>query len=146
MISAINSSDNKRHITIASIGGIAWGAKEAYNTRINLSAQKNSFKKILKNVFYNKNYNEALDGHLNKQAEYFQNIGAGYFSDKEKLANKEFYNKVKELIENTKQETRNNIKKIKKYAPFKITAKTIGGAAIGFGISCLFSYIKDKNK
>ena len=48
MISAINSSDNKRHITLASIGGIAWGAKEAYNTRINLSAQKNSFKKILK--------------------------------------------------------------------------------------------------
>lgn len=28
MISALNSSDNKRHITLAAIGGAAWDAKE----------------------------------------------------------------------------------------------------------------------
>lgn len=140
MISALNSSDNKRHITLAAIGGAAWGAKEGYNTRENLISEKKSFKNILKAVFYNKEYNDAQDKYL-KQQENF--LGNGVFQNKEKQINKEYYNKINQLIGNLKQDTRNNIKKIKKSAPLKITAKTFCGAAIGFGLSYLISYIKN---
>lgn len=40
MISAINSSDNKRHMAFVSAGGLAWGGKEVYNTIIHFQRLK----------------------------------------------------------------------------------------------------------
>lgn len=141
MISAIGSSDKKRHIVLATIGGVVWGAKEGYNTRIDVIQEKNSYKYILKTVFYNKEHNDAQDKYIKQHGNYF---GNRFFHDKEKQINKEYYNKINQLIKNLKQDTRNNIKKIKKSALLKIPAKIIGGAAIGFGLSYLISFVKNK--
>ena len=135
MISAINSSDNKRHITLASIGGIAWGAKEAYNTSSKIKESKDLYKNLMIGFYY---------GH---EKDFEQNLRQQNLPEAEINERTALYKKIrKEQIETFKHDCRTEVKKIKKYAPFKITAKTIGGAAIGFGISCLFSYIKDKNK
>ena len=53
MISAINLTDNKRHIAIASVSGIAWGGKEVYNTFSKIKESKNSYISIMKGFYLN---------------------------------------------------------------------------------------------
>ena len=138
MISSISSSDNKRHIALTAIGGAAWGAKEVYNTRTELLDRKDIFKNIMKDIFYNKQHIELEKQYFDKQ-----------LKDAEKFGNI-FLNNEKQNIQNlkneTKQQFKQEIKTIKKQAPLKISLKTLGGAAIGLGISFLIGYIKDKTK
>lgn len=135
MISSISSSDNKRHIALTAIGGAAWGgAKEVYNTR-----------KELLDIFYNKQHIELEKQYFDKQlkdAEKFGNI----FLNNEKQSINKYYQNIQNLKNETKQQFKQEIKTIKKQAPLKISLKTLGGAAIGLGISFLIGYIKDKTK
>ena len=52
----------------------------------------------------------------------------------------------KKAIQQFKSNCRTQVNRIKKFAPLKISAKTLGGIAIGLGISLLIDYIKDKKK
>ena len=69
MIQKISSSDNKynlkQNIILASAGGIALGAKEAYDTRQELSNKKQFFKKFMKTVFYDNDYLEKEKNYFN---------------------------------------------------------------------------------
>lgn len=149
MIQKISSSDNKKNpkqnIILASAGGIALGAKEAYDTKQELSNKKQIFKKLMKTVFYDNDYLEKEKKYFNQQLEKSKNLGE-YFHNLEQQSIDNFYNNVKTLIKDTKQEFKQEISTIKKQAPFKITLKTLGGAAIGLGISLLINYIKNKTK
>lgn len=73
MIQKISSSDNKynlkQNIILASTGGIALGAKEAYDTRQELISTKESFKFLLKTLFYNKEHNDAIDEFFKSELE-----------------------------------------------------------------------------
>ncbi len=149
MIQKISSSDNKynlkQNIILASAGGIALGAKEAYDTRQELSNKKQFFKKFMKTVFYDNDYLEKEKNYFNQQLEKSKNLGE-YFNNLEQQSIDNFYNNVKTLIKDTKQEFKQEISTITKQAPLKITLKTLGGATIGLGISLLINYIKDKTK
>ena len=136
MVSALNSSDNKRHITLAAIGGAAWGAKEGYNTVTNIHNSKESYKNIMKGFYYTTKPGSIRD----LFEEDLRSLG---LSEKEISKSADSYMKGrKQDVEKLKKNCRNEVKKIKKSAPLKITAKTFGGAAIGFGLSDLISYIK----
>lgn len=149
MIPKISSSDNKnkqkQNIILASAGGIALGAKEAYDTKQELSNKKQIFKKLMKTVFYDNDYLEKEKKYFNQQLEKSKNLEE-YFHNLEQQSIDNFYNNVKTLIKDTKQEFKQEISTIKKQAPFKITLKTLGGATIGLGISLLINYIKDRTK
>lgn len=110
------------------------GAKEVYNTR-----------KELLDIFYNKQHIELEKQYFDKQlkdAEKFGNI----FLNNEKQSINKYYQNIQNLKNETKQQFKQEIKTIKKQAPLKISLKTLGGAAIGLGISFLIGYIKDKTK
>ena len=135
MISTINSTDNKRHITLASVGGIAWGGKEVYNTFSKIKESKNSYIYIMKG-FYIKN-EKTLEKDLKEKNNTETEIKKQVSQDK-KLR--------KKAIQQFKSNCRTKVNRIKKFAPLKISAKTLGGIAIGLGISLLIDYIKDKKK
>lgn len=147
MIQKISSSDNKynlkQNIILASVGGTALGAIEAYETRQELISTKESFKFLLKTLFYNKEHNDAIDKYFKSELE---NINFNYIKEKTQKNIDEFYQNTAKLIKNTKQDYKNRIKEIKSKAPLKIGLKILGGAAIGLGISLLINYIKDKTK
>ena len=133
MISTINSTDNKRHITLASVGGIAWGGKEVYNTFSKIKESKNSYIYIMKG-FYIKN-EKTLEKDLKEKNNTETEI-------KKQVSQ---YKKLrKKAIQQFKSNCRTQVNRIKKFAPLKISAKTLGGTAIGLGISLLIGYIKDK--
>ncbi len=135
MISAINSTDNKRHITLASVGGIAWGSKEVYNTFSKIKESKNSYIYIMKG-FYIKN-EKTLEKDLKEKNN----------TETEIKKQVSLYKKLrKKAIQQFKSNCRTQVNRIKKFAPLKISAKTLGGIAIGLGISLLIDYIKDKKK
>ena len=135
MISTINSTDNKRHITLASVGGIAWGSKEVYNTFSKIKESKNSYIYIMKG-FYIKN-EKTLEKDLKEKNNTETEI-------KKQVSQ---YKKLrKKAIQQFKSNCRTQVNRIKKFAPLKISAKTLGGIAIGLGISLLIDYIKDKKK
>lgn len=131
MISAINPIDNKRNIALASVGAIAWGGKEVYNTFSQIKERKNSYINIMKGFYLNNE--KTLEKDL-KEQNYTETVIKAQVSYYKKLR--------KESIEKFKSDCRTEVKKIKKFAPLKITAKTLGGAAIGFGLSYFISYIK----
>lgn len=134
MISAINSSDNKRHITLASVGGIAWGSKEVYNTFSKIKESKNTYKHLMLGL-----YMSDKQDYKNQQKHYLpEDTEQHILSDSNK--------KLKANVEKFKSNCRFEIKKIKKFAPLKITTKILGGIAIGLGISLIISYIKDRKK
>lgn len=146
MISSISSSDNKRHIALTAIGGAAWGgAKEVYNTRKELLDRKNIFKNIMKDIFYNKQHIELEKQYFDKQLKDAEKFGNIFFNNEKQSINK-YYQNIQNLKNETKQQFKQEIKTIKKQAPLKISLKTLGGAAIGLGISFLIGYIKDKTK
>ena len=121
------------------------GAKEVYNTRTELLDRKDIFKNIMKDIFYNKQHIELEKQYFDKQlkdAEKFGNI----FLNNEKQSINKYYQNIQNLKNETKQQFKQEIKTIKKQAPLKISLKTLGGAAIGLGISFLIGYIKDKTK
>lgn len=150
MISSISSSDNKRHIALTAIGGAAWGAKEVYNTRKELLNTKNTYKFWLKSVIGSKESDlkrEKLYESILSHARNIDKMVPGKNYEQKELLN---INKLKKsrkefLIEN-KNCFKKQIQDTKKYAPLKISLKTLGGAAIGLGISFLIGYIKDKTK
>ena len=80
-----------------------------------------------------------------KDAEKFGNI---FLNNEKQSINKYYQNiqNIQNLKNETKQQFKQEIKTIKKQAPLKISLKTLGGAAIGLGISFLIGYIKDKTK
>ncbi len=145
MISSISSSDNKRHIALTAIGGAAWGAKEVYNTRKELLDRKDIFKNIMKDIFYNKQHIELEKQYFDKQLKDAEKFGNIFFNNEKQSINK-YYQNIQNLKNETKQQFKQEIKTIKKQAPLKISLKTLGGAAIGLGISFLIGYIKDKTK
>lgn len=131
MISAINSSDKKRHMALASTGGLAWGGKEVYNTFSKIKESKDLYKNLMIGFYY---------GH---EKDFEQNLRQQNLPEAEINERTARYKKIrKEQIETFKHDCRTEVKKIKKYAPLKITAKTFGGAAIGFGLSHIYSNIK----
>lgn len=150
MISSINSSDNKRNIILASAGGIAWGGKEVYNTRKELLNIKNTYKFWLKSVIGSKESDlkrEKLYESILSNARNIDKMVPGKNYEQKELLN---INKLKKsrkefLIEN-KNCFKKQIQDTKKYAPLKIFAKTIGGAAIGLGISFLINHITHRTK
>ncbi len=105
MIQKISSSDNKynlkQNIILASAGGIALGAKEAYDTRQELSNKKQFFKKFMKTVFYDNDYLEKEKNYFNQQLEKSKNFGE-YFNNLEQQSIDNFYKNVKTLIKDTK--------------------------------------------
>lgn len=131
MISAVSPSDNnKRNIILASAGGIAWGGKEVYNTFSKIKDSKETYKNLMIGFYYG--HEKSFEKDLRKQ-----NI-----PELEIKSRTDNYKKIrKQQIEKFKTDCRTNIQKIKKYAPFKVSAKIIGGAAIGLGISYCISYI-----
>ncbi len=131
MISAVSPSDNnKRNIILASAGGIAWGGKEVYNTFSKIKDSKETYKNLMIGFYYG--HEKSFEKDLRKQ-----NI-----PELEIKNSTDNYKKIrKQQIEKFKSDCRTNIQKIKKYAPFKVSAKIIGGAAIGLGISYCISYI-----
>ncbi len=147
MIQKISSLDNKnnqkQNIILASAGGIALGAKEAYDTRQDLISTKESFKFLLKTLFYNKEHNDAIDEFFKSELE---SIEFKHIKEKTKKSIDEYYQNTAKLIKKTKQDYKNIIKETKTKAPLKIGTKTIFGAIIGLGISLLINYIKDKTK
>lgn len=147
MIQKINSSDNKynlkQNIILASIGGTALGAIEANETRKELISTKESFKFLLKTLFYNKEHNNAIDEYFKSELE---KISFKHIKEKTQKSIDEYYQNTAKLMKKTKQDYKNRIKDIKSKAPLKIALKTLGGAAIGLGISLLINYIKDKTK
>ena len=148
MISSISSSDNKRHIALTAIGGAAWGAKELYNTRTELLDRKDIFKNIMKDIFYNKQHIELEKQYFDKQLKDAEKFGNIFLNNEKQSINKYYQNiqNIQNLKNETKQQFKQEIKTIKKQAPLKISLKTLGGAAIGLGISFLIGYIKDKTK
>lgn len=147
MIQKISSLDNKnnqkQNIILASAGGIALGAKEVYDTRQDLISTKESFKFLLKTLFYNKEHNDAIDEFFKSELE---SIEFKHIKEKTKKSIDEYYQNTAKLIKKTKQDYKNIIKETKTKAPLKIGTKTIFGAIIGLGISLLINYIKDKTK
>lgn len=148
MISSISSSDNKRNIILACAGGAAWGGKEVYNTRKELLNTKNTYKFWLKSVIGSKESDlkrEKLYESILSHARNIDKMVPGKNYEQKELLN---INKLKKsrkefLIEN-KNCFKKQIQDTKKYAPLKIFAKTIGGAAIGLGISYCISYINKR--
>lgn len=135
MIQKINPSDNNRNIILASLGGISWGGKEVYNTFSQIKESKNSYINLMKGFYFNNE--KTLENNLREK-----NITETEI--KERIS---YYTKLrKENIQKFKSDCRTKVHKIKKFAPLKITLKTLGGAAIGLGISLLINYIKDRTK
>lgn len=133
MISSISSSDNKRNIILACAGGAAWGGKEVYNTLSKIKDSKETYKNLMIGFYYG--HEKSFEKDLRKQ-----NIPE--LEIKNRTDN---YKKIrKQQIEKFKSDCRTNVQKIKKYAPFKIPAKIISGAAIGLGISYCISYINKR--
>lgn len=121
------------------------GAKEVYNTRKELLDRKNIFKNIMKDIFYNKQHIELEKQYFDKQLKDAEKFGNIFFNNEKQSINK-YYQNIQNLKNETKQQFKQEIKTIKKQAPLKISLKTLGGAAIGLGISFLIGYIKDKTK
>lgn len=150
MISSISSSDNKRHIALTAIGGAAWGAKEVYNTRKELLNTKNTYKFWLKSVIGSKESDLKREKLYESILSHARNIdkmvpGKNY-KQKELLNINKLKKSRKEFLIENKNCFKKQIQDTKKYAPLKISLKTLGGAAIGLGISFLIGYIKDKTK
>lgn len=121
------------------------GAKEVYNTRKELLDRKDIFKNIMKDIFYNKQHIELEKQYFDKQLKDAEKFGNIFFNNEKQSINK-YYQNIQNLKNETKQQFKQEIKTIKKQAPLKISLKTLGGAAIGLGISFLIGYIKDKTK
>ena len=154
MIQKISSSDNKynlkQNIILASIGGTVWGTKEIFNTKNELLQNRNTYKVWLKTV------TESKESEL-KREELYENI-LSLARKVDKIDTKQNCEQhEREIINKLKNERKNFLtrnkecfkqqkKIIKKEAPFKIALKTLGGAAIGLGISLLINYIKDRTK
>lgn len=145
----INNYNSKRNIALAVAGGALLGGKEVYNTFDNIK-----FQKTLRDTFFRGfKPEELLENSKKKSAEQLKFIESLPPSAKkdELIKNlKDFDNKLALKVQNTvngkNNECNKAIKKIKKSAPFKIIAKTAGGAAIGMGIGLMFSFIKNRNK
>lgn len=154
MIPKISSSDNKKNpkqnIILASTGGIVWGTKEIFNTKNELLQNRNTYKVWLKTV------TESKESEL-KREELYENI-LSLARKVDKIDTKQNCEQhEREIINKLKNERKNFLTRnkecfkqqkniIKKEAPLKITLKTLGGAAIGLGISLLINYIKDRTK
>ena len=154
MIQKISSSDNKynpkQNIILASTGGIVWGTKEIFNTKNELLQNRNTYKVWLKTV------TESKESEL-KREELYENI-LSLARKVDKINTKQNCEQhEREIINKLKNERKNFLTRnkecfkqqkniIKKEAPFKIALKTLGGAAIGLGISLLINYIKDRTK
>ncbi len=133
MLQKINPSDNNRNIILASLGGISWGGKEVYNTFSQIKKSKNSYVYLMKGFYFSNE--KTLEKDLRRK-----NITEPEI--KEQIS---YYTKLrKENIQKLKSDCRTKVNKIKKFAPSKITLKTLGGAVIGLGTSLLINYIKDK--
>lgn len=143
MISPVGSSDNKRHTALAIAGGVVLGGQEVYKTRSQLLGQKELFTNCLKDLFYNKANNAALENYFNKQIQSVNDITILKTQEQQSVNN--FYKKVNELQKKTKNEIKNNIKEIKQAAKYKIPIKITGGVLIGAGISLLVSQFKKKS-
>lgn len=140
MIQQISSSENnynniKQNIILSSLGGLALGGKETYNTFYKIKRSKDSYVNLMKG-FYIKN-EKTLEKDLK-----MKNIQE--IEIQERIS---YYSKLrKECIQKFKSNYRNEVRKIKKFAPLKISIKTLSGAIIGLGTSILISYIKNRTK
>lgn len=148
MIYSLNSSDKKRHIALATIGGVVWGTQAAYSTRKDLLNVKKDYKYWLKYTMPTK------EQELNREKTYASILENARKLDKlvpeenceqrEKKLIEKLRKNNKEFFARNKQCFKQQIKDIKKSAKYKIPAKIIGGAAIGLGISYFISYVKMK--
>lgn len=146
-ISAVNNSqqNNKLNVLLSTVGGSVWAAKEIYNTHEDLTSQKSYFRSFLKG-FYNKGLRESDQKLCREELERARLrdkiFPSGGFEERIKKIIEESELYGKSIVKEYKNKFKTNIKKIKRYAPLKIAAKFLGGAAIGLGLSYLISYFK----
>lgn len=133
------SKDDKRNIAMASGGSVIWGGKELYNTFNNIKMQKHGFK-IFMRAAYNKDTFDYIKQSREKDLENARALG---IEDKIKEVHRESDLKWSQDIKAHKMRYKNEIKDIQKNAPFKITIKMLGGAAIGLLLSMLITHLKN---